>query len=134
MNLLLDTHIWLWSHIEPERIGKRAKAAMQDQANRLWLSPVSVWEYLLLAERGRLKMRGDTTPTNWLEAVLSRAPMNDAPLTREVAIRSRSVRVVHDDPADRFLAATADVYDLTLVTADDRLLRGKGYRTLASRQ
>jgi PIN domain nuclease of toxin-antitoxin system len=37
------------------------------------------------------------------------------------------------DPADRFLAATAEVYELTLVTADERLLRGKGFRTLANR-
>jgi PIN domain nuclease of toxin-antitoxin system len=43
------------------------------------------------------------------------------------------VRVEHEDPADRFLAATADVYDLTLVTADERLLRGRGFRTLANR-
>jgi PIN domain nuclease of toxin-antitoxin system len=54
-------------------------------------------------------------------------------LNREVAVRSRSVRVEHDDPADRFLAATAQVDELTLVTADERLLRGKGFRTLASR-
>ena len=58
--------------------------------------------------------------------------MQDAPLTREVAIRSRSVRIDHEDPADRFLAATADVYELPLVTGDERLLRGKGYRTLAN--
>jgi len=44
-----------------------------------------------------------------------------------------AVRLDHEDPADRFLAATADVYELTLVTADDRLLRGKGFRTLANR-
>lgn len=133
MNLLLDTHIWLWCHLDPDRLGKRAKAVLQDAANRLWLSPISVWEFLLLAERGRLKMGGDTPPTDWVEAVMSRAPMQDAPLTREVAIRSRSVRLAHDDPADRFLAATADVYELTLITADQRLLRGKGYRTLANR-
>ena len=36
----------------------------------------------------------------------------------------------HDDPADRFIAATASVYQLTLVTADERLLRGKGYETI----
>ena len=42
-------------------------------------------------------------------------------------------RCLSKDPADRFLAATADVYELTLVTADERLLRGKGYRTLSSR-
>ena len=133
MNLLLDTHIWLWSHLDPDRLGKRAKAVLQDTTNRLWLSPISVWEFLLLAERGRLKMGGNTTPTDWVEAAMSRAPMQDAPLTREVAIRSPSIRLTHDDPADRFIAATADVYELTLITADERLLRGKGYRTLASR-
>jgi PIN domain nuclease of toxin-antitoxin system len=39
----------------------------------------------------------------------------------------------HQDPADRFLAATASVYDLTLVTADSRILEGSGYTTLANR-
>jgi PIN domain nuclease of toxin-antitoxin system len=39
----------------------------------------------------------------------------------------------HEESADRFLAATADVYELTLVMADERLLRGKGFRTLANR-
>jgi PIN domain nuclease of toxin-antitoxin system len=54
-------------------------------------------------------------------------------MNREVALRSRSVQLPHQDPADRFLAASAQVYDLTLVTGDRRLLAGKGYRTLANR-
>jgi PIN domain nuclease of toxin-antitoxin system len=41
--------------------------------------------------------------------------------------------LAHDDPADRFLAATAEVYELTLVTADEHLLRGRGFRTLANK-
>ena len=132
MNLLLDTHIWLWSHVEPERLSKRVIAAFSDERNQLWLSPITVWEFLLLAERGRVRIRGGETPADWVKAALSRVPMQDAPLTREVAIRSRSVRIDHEDPADRFLAATADVYELTLVTSDEHLLRGKGYRTLAN--
>lgn len=133
MNLLLDTHIWLWSHTEPERLGKRVAAALADDSNQLWLSPISIWEFLVLAERGRVHVRGGTAPADWVETALSRAPMHDAPLSREVAVRSRSVRLEHEDPADRFLAATADAYELTLVTADERLLRGKGFRTLANR-
>ena len=133
MNLLLDTHIWLWSHADPERLGKRVAGALADDGNQLWLSPISVWEFLLLTQRGRVRLSGGTSPDDWVEAALSRAPMHDAPLTRAVAVRSRSVRLDHEDPADRFLAATADVYELTLVTADDRLLRGKGFRTLANR-
>ena len=38
----------------------------------------------------------------------------------------------HRDPADTFLAATAKVCDLTLVTADDNLLNGKGYSVLVA--
>lgn len=133
MNLLLDTHIWLWSHAEPERLTKRVAATLADEGNQLWLSPISIWEFLLLAERGRVRVRDGQGPLDWVEAALSRVPMRDAPLVREVAIRSRSVRLDHDDPADRFLAATADVYELTLVTADERVLRGRGFRTLPNR-
>lgn len=133
MNLLLDTHIWLWSHAEPERLTKRVAAALGDDGNQLWLSPISIWEFLLLAEHGRVRVRDGIAPPDWVETALSRVPMRDAPLSREVAIRSRSVRLDHEDPADRFLAATADVFELTLVTADDRVLRGRGFRTLANR-
>jgi PIN domain nuclease of toxin-antitoxin system len=133
VKLLLDTHIWVWSHIEPERLTKRVCAALRESANELWLSPISVWEFLLLAERGRLQPRAGLDAVEWVNAALTRAPMHEAALTRAVALRTRAVRLEHEDPADRFLAATAEVYELTLITADERLLRGKGFRTLANR-
>ena len=133
MNLLLDTHVWVWSHTEPERLTKRITAAVTDRVSALWLSPISVWEFLLLVQHGRLRLQTGLHPRDWVEAALSRVPMHEAALTREVALQSRFVRVEHEDPADRFLAATAEVYELTLVTADERLLRGKGFRTLANR-
>lgn len=133
MNLLLDTHVWVWSHTEPERLTKRVTAALSERSSELWLSPISVWEFLLLVERGRLQPQGGLAAVDWVEAALSRVPMHEAALTRDVALRTRAVRVEHEDPADRFLAATAEVYELTLVTADERLLRGKGFRTLANR-
>jgi PIN domain nuclease of toxin-antitoxin system len=80
-----------------------------------------------------VRVRAGIAPRDWVETALSRVPMRDAPLSREVAIRSRSVHLDHEDPADRFLAATADVFELTLVTADDRVLRGRGFRTLTNR-
>jgi PIN domain nuclease of toxin-antitoxin system len=133
MKLLLDTHVWLWSHVDPERLAKKVAAALADEGNELWLSPISVWEFLLLAERGRVGVRGRLDPRQWVEAALARAPMHEAVVTRDVAITSRFVRLNHEDPADRFLAATAHVYELTLVTGDERLLRGRGFRTLANR-
>lgn len=61
MNLLLDTHVWLWSQLEPERLSARASDAVTDPAGMLALSPVSVWETLLLAGRGRV----DLAPDPW---------------------------------------------------------------------
>jgi PIN domain nuclease of toxin-antitoxin system len=130
VKFLLDTHIWLWSLVEPERLGRRVTAALRAPGNEIWVSPISVWELLLLVEKGRVVIAGD--PHAWIETAWSRAPIHEAPLNREVALRSRSLRLPQKDPADRFLAATADVFDLTLVTDDRHLLSGKGYRTLAN--
>ena len=57
----------------------------------------------------------------------------EAPVTIEVAVESRNLKLASDDPADRFLAATAAVFDLALVTADERLAEGTGYRVLSAR-
>ncbi len=131
MRLLLDTHVWLWAALEPERLSSEVARFLEDPESELWLSPISVWEALLLWERGRLVIDGDAT--RWIDDRLARAPLRDAALTRAVAVASRSVDVPHDDPADRFLAATAVVYDLTFATADANLLAGSGFDVIAAR-
>lgn len=121
MRLLLDTHIWLWSLLEPGRLSGRVRRELAEPTNTLALSPVSVWEALVLAEKGRVLLRPD--PWSWTRTALTVGPVREIPLTFDVALGSRSIRLEHQDPADRFLAATAMVHDLTLVTADADLLR-----------
>ena len=121
MGLLLDTHIWLWSLLDPDRLGSSAKGALRSGEAELRLSPISVWEALLLAERGRVVLAPD--PRRWLRKAMSITPVAEAPLTIDVAFASRTVGLEHQDPADRFIVATAKVQGLTLVTADRRLLR-----------
>lgn len=130
MRLLLDTHVWLWCLREPERLGGHVSGVLADGANELWLSPISVWEALLLAGRGRIELHSE--PAVWLQTVLAVLPVRDALLSREVAQLGRSMDLPQQDPADRFIAATAAVYELTLVTADALLLRGTGYPVLAA--
>lgn len=131
MRLLLDTHIWLWALLQPDRLSARVVDAMTAEDAELWLSPISAWEAHLLAERGRLDL--DAPPEEWIRDALEQVPLLDAPLTREVALASRQLRLTHEDPADRFLAATAQVYDLTLVTADRRLVEAPGLSVLPNR-
>jgi len=104
---------------------------MEAADNELWLSPISVWELCVLVERGRVVLQSDTQ--SWVAQAFQRVPLNEAPLTHEVALATASVEFSHRDPADRFLAATARVFDLTLVTADERLAGARNVRTLANR-
>lgn len=117
MNLLLDTHVWIWSQLEPARIGKHVAHELSAGANELWLSPVSVWEALALMEKGRIQIEN---PLAWVERAAEQ--LREAPLTQEIVRTGFALSLPHADPADRFLAATAKVLKLTLVTADRRLL------------
>ena len=118
MRLLLDTHILVWARLFPEQLSESVAEALQDQDNELWYSPISVWEMLLLAEKKRIKIKGD--PYGWVERALD--GLREAPLNRHVAMESRRLHLPHKDPGDRFIAATALVYDLVLVTVDRKLL------------
>ena len=127
MNLLLDTHIWIWSKLEPRRLGRRIVQELNNPDNELWLSPVSEWEALALMLRGRIQVE---QPFAWVERASEQ--LREAPLTREI-VRVGMALPLHADPADRFLAATAKVLKLTLVTADQRLLGLGEIASLANR-
>jgi len=128
LNLLLDTHIWIWSKVDPKRLGKRAAAELSDTGNELWLSPVSVWEALALMQKGRIRVED---PIAWVERAADQ--LREAPLTQEIVRTGFALRLPHADPADRFLAATAKVLKLTLLTADQRLLGLGDIASLANR-
>jgi PIN domain nuclease of toxin-antitoxin system len=129
LRLLLDTHIWVWSLQDIGRLGAGVRQAMRNPENERWLSPISVWEVLILHEKGRLHLGGDLR--DWVAK--STAPFLEAPLTHEIVRVSRDLPLPHRDPADRFLAATALVLDLTLVTADANLLGLGEIATLGNR-
>jgi PIN domain nuclease of toxin-antitoxin system len=128
LRLLLDTHIWLWTLSDPKRLGRRVLQQLKNEANELWLSPISTYEALTLHYKGRFEI--DENLTEWLARAT--AGTREAPLTHEIALVARQLPL-HQDPADRILAATAEVLDLTLVTADERLLGLGTIRTMASR-
>jgi len=131
MKYLLDTHIWFWSYIETSRLSSRVARTLADPQNELWLSPVSVWELTILSRKGRFQVRPDIS--TWVKSSTSELQLIEAPLTIDVVLAIPSINFSHSDPADQFLAATAKVFDLTLITADDHLLALPGIRVLANR-
>ena len=131
MKLLLDTHIWLWSFLEPQRIKSRVEKVLTNPSNELWLSPISVGELVVLLRKGRMELPQDIAA--WVAMTIADLQLTEAPLTTDVALAMSSLNFSHGDPADHFLAATAKVFDLTLVTADENLLQLPGIKVLANR-
>jgi PIN domain nuclease of toxin-antitoxin system len=128
LRLLLDTHIILWSAAEPEMLPLTIAEELSSESNELWFSPISVWEIILLAEKGRISLGADNVKS--VRDIFRELPFQEAPINLEVTVQSRLVNLPHQDPADRFLVATAFVYDLTLVTADTRIIDAESIAVL----
>jgi PIN domain nuclease of toxin-antitoxin system len=128
MKILLDTHIWIWYLSGSTRLPKRHRVCLNRDNHQIWLSPISIWETLVLAEKGKLRLKPD--PISWIQQSLKRWPIKEAPISIQVSIKSRQLDLPHQDPADRFIGASALIYDLTLVTTDERLISAPWLPTL----
>lgn len=119
MKLLLDTHIWLWYLLGDKRLSTNLQTVIAKGTTELWLSPISIWETLILAEKGRISLQPDAV--TWINLALQTLEIIDALLVHQIAILSRQIELPHQDPADRFIAATAVYYNLILATVDSNL-------------
>lgn len=128
---LLDTHIWVWSHLSPGQLSRRVTGELDNPENERWLSPASIWELVLLVEKGRVVL--DQNVETWILRVSERAPVKEALLTFSVAAETARVKLPHSDPMDRLLVATARVFGLTLITSDRRLIQARQVPVLANR-
>jgi PIN domain nuclease of toxin-antitoxin system len=130
MRLLLDTHIWLWSFREPHKLSSEVHRVISDPANERFLSPISIWEAVILLEKKRINIHKDFG--EFFEQTRLELNLQEAPLDWKVAHELRFTMLGYRDPADRFLVATAKAHDLTLVTADQRLLGVPNVKTLGN--
>lgn len=114
----------------PEKLNHQVRRELENPKNELNLSPVSVWEAHHLVRRGKLRLK-QSFP-EWIEAVLERTPLREAPFNFAVAVEAGRIQLPQPDLGDLFLAATALVFDLTLVTADKQLIECSWLKTLAN--
>lgn len=114
--LLLDTHVLLWANESPERLSAEAVAALEDPANDLLVSSVSVAEIEIKRRLGKLAMEHDC------EALRSHLGAAWLDLTAAHAMRLRALPGLHADPFDRLLIAQAITEECKLVTADAKVL------------
>lgn len=122
--LLLDTHVWIWllEGVQGTLSARGLELLNRSSAHgRLLVSVISVWEVAILVAKGRISL---AQPLDlWVSAGLSAPGVRLAPLTPEIAIEStRLPGVLHGDPADRIIIATARAMAASLMTCDHEIL------------
>ena len=129
MKVLLDTHVFIWSLLDSSKLTKEAIDVLTNEENEFLISPISLWEILVLAEKKRLQIKGDAD--EWVKEALKVSQIIEAPITAAIAIESRNVKLSHQDPADRFIVATAKLYGCALMTADKEIIKRKPCKLIA---
>jgi PIN domain nuclease of toxin-antitoxin system len=119
MNLLLDTHSFLWFCQDDPALSVSAKALIEDPTNRKSVSVASCWEIAIKAGLGKLRL-GEPTGS-YVSAALSRTGFELLPISLSHATGVESLPQHHRDPFDRLLVAQAVADGLEIVSGDAAL-------------
>lgn len=116
MKCLLDTCTFLWLAQQPQMLSAQATLALDDLANDLFVSDVSLWEITLKNSAGKLPLPG--VPRVWLPGKLAYHQLTSLALNHDAIFRSGELPREHSDPFDRLLAAQAIEEGMTIVSPD----------------
>lgn len=116
MNLLLDTHVFIWLSLSPERLSERVTDLLMDETNLWFLSLVSVWEMQIKRQLGKLSLNlplpeliASQQQTNGLQLL---------PIELNHIFTLENLPQFHRDPFDRLLIAQAITEQIPLLSID----------------
>ncbi len=128
--LLLDTHVWWWTISEPQKLSQGAIEALVDaEDEEIAIAFISLWEFAMMVSRDKISLSID--PAEWMRYSLYQIGVRAIPLDERIAIESCGLPGnFHKDPADRIIVATARIYDMKLLTKDEKILDYPGVATI----
>ena len=113
MRALLDSHVLLWTLVDDPKLSKAARAHITDEDNEVFYSPVSLYELLFKAARGRMRPEAMVL----LDAVRD-SGLEELGLTTPHLVHAARLDWEHGDPWDRILLAQATLEGLGLISVD----------------
>ena len=117
--IVVDTHIIIWDALKPEKLTKKAKAAIKsaNKSDGIIFCDISLWEIAMLISRNRVKI--DTTYKAFINLLFTSNKYILQGIDPDIAdLSTRIFKNTENDPADKLIAATAVIKKAKLVTAD----------------
>jgi PIN domain nuclease of toxin-antitoxin system len=131
MKYLLDTHVWIWWNMEPQKLSRKVRAVLDDpdHYSEVLLSAISLWEFCKLIEKERIGI--SCNPEEWMAEALRMSKLRVVHLTPAIVHRSTTLpQSFHGDPADQLIVATAREENATILTKDQLMRDYKHVRTI----
>jgi PIN domain nuclease of toxin-antitoxin system len=119
MELLLDTHVFLWFISGDKRLSGAMRDSIRNSNNEVYLSVVSLWEAVIKYQLGRLPL--PQPPDSYLPTQRQRHQIASLPLDEASVSELAHLPQIHRDPFDRMLICQALEHGLTIVTVDDAI-------------
>ena len=114
--LLLDTHALIWLATDLSQLTDTAKSAIRFHALELHVSAITALEISLLTKCGKLKW--GKNPRSFFERALKHHCVKEVPIDSGIAWQSAQLPILHRDPFDRIIIATAQAHKMTILTKD----------------
>ena len=125
MKLLLDTHVWIWSQEDVGRLGPQTKRLLTGAEHENHVCTISTLELARLVSLGAIEV--SMALHEWVERALRAIQARTVQVSHEIAMDAYALPGrFHKDPADRILVAAARHHELTVLTADQRILAYRG--------
>jgi PIN domain nuclease of toxin-antitoxin system len=113
---LLDTHIWLWMLVDPQRLSSAVSRVASDPSSELLLSAASAWEIAIKHRLGKLPL--SEPPATFIPDRLRRSGVRALAIEHDHVVRVADLPDHHRDPFDRLLIAQAQALRVPLITVD----------------
>jgi PIN domain nuclease of toxin-antitoxin system len=121
--ILLDTCTLLWLASDQNRLSRNAKAAISKHAGELFISSISAFEIALKSRKGNIQL--PLPSSEWVLEALKHHGIQELPVDSLISIKSVELPLLHNDPCDRFIIASAIQNSMAIVTCDPLIAQYK---------
>ncbi len=119
MNYLVDTHILIWSFVDPDKLSQKVQSTLLSEENTIYYSQYSLWEISLKYSLGKLQLK-NKTPEQFYE-VIENSFLICKPIDNLELITFYKLPVEHKDPFDRAIIWQSIINELILISVDEKL-------------